>query len=210
LGKVEFEVLHPDVGTFTPYLEEFFRIEASGWKGRAGTAALCNPHAHQCYCDYARSATQLGTLRLFFLKIDGKAIAGRIAVEHGKRLWELKIAYDEAYSKCMPGIILTHETLRYAVERGLEAYEFLGQAEAWERHWPCEEDEYVSMRVYPFTLIGQLSLAQDVYQLALREGGKVVQGHLNRVRAKALTGIGALSSVLPGARSGTGGHSPSS
>jgi CelD/BcsL family acetyltransferase involved in cellulose biosynthesis len=210
LGKVEFEVIHPDVGTLTPLLEEFFRMEASGWKGRRGTAALSNPHVHRCYCDYATSAAELGTLRLFFLKLNGKTIAGRIAVEHGKRLWELKIAYDEAYSKCMPGIILTHETLRYAIERGLEAHEFLGEAEAWERHWPCEEDEYVSMRVYPFSLTGQLSLAQDVYQLALREVPRAMQNHLNRVREKALSGISALPSFLPGARSGTGGHNPSS
>ncbi len=98
LGKLEFDVIHPDVDALTPLLEEFFRMEASGWKGRMGTAALLNPHAHQCYCDYATSAAELGTLRLFLLKLNGKTIAGRIAVEHGKRLWELKIAYDETYS----------------------------------------------------------------------------------------------------------------
>jgi CelD/BcsL family acetyltransferase involved in cellulose biosynthesis len=201
LGKVEFSVVHPEADTLTPLLEEFFRLEASGWKGRTGTAALSNPHVHRCYCDYAHSAAQLGMLRLFFLKIDGKTIAGRIAVEHGQRLWELKIAYDEAYSKCMPGILLTHETLRYAVERGLQAHEFLGQAEAWERHWPCEEDEYVSMRVYPFSLTGQLSLAKDVYQLALRQVPKVVQERLDSVSGKVLSGIGALPSFLPGPRS---------
>jgi CelD/BcsL family acetyltransferase involved in cellulose biosynthesis len=210
LGKVEFDAIHPDVDTLEPLLEDFFRIEASGWKGRAGTAALLHPRVHQCYCDYARSAAQLGTLRLFFLKIDGKPIAGRIAVEHGKRLWELKIAYDEAYGKCMPGIILTHETLRYAVERGLEAHEFLGQAEAWERHWPCEEDEYVSMRVYPFSLTGQLSLVQDVCQLALREAPKLAQDRLNRVKAKALSGIGELPSFLPWLRSRDGRQNLSS
>jgi CelD/BcsL family acetyltransferase involved in cellulose biosynthesis len=132
-----------------------------------------------------------------------------MGVEHGSRIWDLRLGYDEAFSRCAPGVLLTHETLRYAVERGLEAHEFLGQAEAWERHWPCEEDEYVSMRVYPLSLIGQLSLAQDVYQLALREIPKVVQGHLNRVRETALRGISALPSFLPGARSGTGGHNPS-
>ncbi len=209
LGKVEFDVVHPDVDALTPLLEEFFRIEASGWKGRAGTAALLHPRVHRFYCDYARSTARQGMLRFFFLKIDGKTAAARMALEYGKRLWDLKIAYDEAYRECVPGILLTHETLRYSLERGLEAQEFLGQAEAWERHWPCEEDEYVSMRVYPFSLTGQLSLTQDAFQLALREVPKVAQDYMDRVRAKALSGISALLSFLPVTRSGTGGHNPS-
>jgi CelD/BcsL family acetyltransferase involved in cellulose biosynthesis len=210
LGKVEFGVVQPEVGTLTPHLQELFRVEASGWKGRAGSAILYQPSILRFYTEYAQSAAETGSLRLFFLRVGGKTVAARMGVEHSNRLWDLRLGYDEAFSRCAPGVLLTHETLRYAVERGLEAHEFLGQAEAWERHWPCEEDEYVSMRVYPFSLTGQLSLAQDVYQLALREGGKVVQGHLNRVRENALSGISALSSVLPGARSGTGGHNPSS
>ncbi len=210
LGKVEFEVVQPEVSTLTPHLEELFRVEASGWKGRQGSAILYQPPILRFYTEYAQSAAGTGSLRLFFLRVGGKTVAARMGVEHSNRLWVLILGYDEAFSRCAPGVLLTHETLRYAVERGLEAHEFLGQAEAWERHWPCEEDEYVSMRVYPLSVIGQLSLAQDVYQLALREGGKVVQGHLNRVREKGLSGIGALSSVLPGARSGTGGHNSSS
>jgi CelD/BcsL family acetyltransferase involved in cellulose biosynthesis len=203
---VEFDVVHPDVDTLTPLLEDFFRIEASGWKGRAGTAALLHPRVHRFYCDYARSAARQGMLRFFFLKIDGKTVAARMALEYGKRLWDLKIAYDEAYRECVPGILLTHETLRYSLERGLEAQEFLGQAEAWERHWPCEEDEYVSMRVYPFSLTGQLSLAQDVYQLALREVPNAAQEHLRGMRRKASSGIGAFASfpLGPGSRAGRG------
>jgi CelD/BcsL family acetyltransferase involved in cellulose biosynthesis len=210
LGKVEFSVVQPEAGTLTPHLQELYQVEASGWKGREGSAILYQPHILRFYTEYAQSAAEAGSLRLFFLRVEGKTIAARMGVEHGNRLWDLRLGFDEAFGRCAPGVLLTHETLRYAVERGLEAHEFLGQAEAWERHWPCEEDEYISMRVYPFSLTGQLSLAQDVYQLALREVPKVAQDHLNRVREKALSGISALPSILPGARSGTGGHNPSS
>src|SRR5918993_318041 len=189
LGEVAFEAVHPDAGTFAQPMEDLLRIEASGWKGQSRLAILSQPHVRKFYESYARSAAEQGMLRFFFLRVDGKIIAGRMAVEHSRRLWDLRMGYDEAFSRCAPGVLLTHETLRYAVERGLEAHEFLGQAEAWERHWPCKEDEYVSMRVYPFSLSGQLSLAQDVYQLALREVPKAMQDRLNRVREKALSAI---------------------
>jgi len=197
LGKVEFEAVTPEVDQIALCLDDLFRLEASGWKGRAGTDALSNPHVHRFYCEYARSAAQVGILRFFFMKIDGKTIAARMAVEHGNRLWELRIAYDEACGSCMPGILLTHETLRYAVERGLDAHEFLGQAEAWERHWPTQEDEYISMRIYPLAPAGQLSLMRDVGQIVLKNGPRLVQEHLNSATQKVLhSSASAYSSLI--------------
>ncbi len=186
LGEVEFEVVEPEAGTLTRHLEEFYRVEASGWKRREGSAILCQPHTLRFYTDYARSAAEAGMLRLFFLRIGGKTIAARMAVEHSNRLWDLRLGFDETFRRCAPGVLLTHETLRYAVEGGLDAYEFLGRAEAWERHWPCEEEQYASMRVYPLSLEGQLSLVQDGFRLISIKTSSVIQAHLNRATAKAM------------------------
>lgn len=38
LGEVRFEVVIADEGNVNRYLEEFYRVEASGWKARSGTA----------------------------------------------------------------------------------------------------------------------------------------------------------------------------
>ncbi len=196
IGKVECEIVRPDRETLLPHLQELFRIEASGWKGRSGSAILTSPSNLRFVNHYAASAAELGTLRLFFLRIGGAVVAARMAVEHGKRLWDMRVAYDEAWSRCAPGVLLTHETLRYAVDCGLEAYEFLGRAEAWERHWPCEEDRYVSMRVYPASARGQISLLQDGGRLATRKTARLVKQYLNRIRTKA--GIQPGGKRLPG------------
>ncbi len=65
---------------------------------------------------------------MFFLRIGDATVVARLAVEYSGRLWELKIAYDERFAKCSPGILLTHKTLRYACERGLTGHKFLGTA----------------------------------------------------------------------------------
>lgn len=186
LGEVEFEIIPSEVSTLDQHLEELFRLEASGWKGREGSAILCHPHIHRFYTEYARSAAEAGMLRLFFLRIGGKTVAARLAVEHSKRLWDLRMGYDESFSRCAPGVLLTHETLRYAVDQGLEAYEFLGRAEAWERHWPCEEEEYASTRVYPFSLQGQLALVQDGCRLISVKTAEVAKSYLKRANAKVM------------------------
>jgi CelD/BcsL family acetyltransferase involved in cellulose biosynthesis len=186
LGEVAFEAVHPDAGTFGQPMEDLLRIEASGWKGQSRSAILSQPHVRNFYESYARSAAEQGMLRFFFLRIDGKIIAGRMAVEHSRRLWDLRMGYDETWCRCAPGVLLTHETLRYAVERGLEAYEFLGCAEAWERHWPCEEDHYVSLRAYPYSLKGQFSFAQDGCRVVSRKAASAVQAGFQQVMRKTV------------------------
>ncbi len=203
LGKVEFEVVHPDPDTLLPHLQELFRIEASGWKGESGSAILASPLNFRFISHYARSAAEIGILRLFFLRIDGRTVAARMAVEHGKRLWDLRVAYDETYSRCAPGVLLTQETLRYAVASGLEAYEFLGRAEAWERHWPVEEDQYVSIRVYPASAKGQISLLQDGGRLASRKTARLLKEYLSRVRSS-----GRARSGQPDGAAGTPSDAP--
>jgi CelD/BcsL family acetyltransferase involved in cellulose biosynthesis len=89
-----------------------------------------------------------------------------MAVIHSNRIWEIKIGYDERYAKCSPGILLTHETLRYTFEKGYSGYEFLGQEEAWERMWANKRESYVSMHVYPYTSSGVGMLIVDVASFA--------------------------------------------
>jgi CelD/BcsL family acetyltransferase involved in cellulose biosynthesis len=191
LGEVAFEAVHADASSLGPCMTKLLRIEASGWKGQNRSAMMSMPHVRNFYETYARSAAEQGILRFFFLTIGGQVVAGRMAVEHGGRLWDLRMGYDESWSRCAPGVLLTQETLRYAVERGLEAYEFLGRAEAWERHWPCEEDHYVSLRAYPHSFMGQLGFAQDGYRLVSQRTAAMVEAGYNHLMRKAM--------ILPGA-----------
>jgi CelD/BcsL family acetyltransferase involved in cellulose biosynthesis len=175
VGQVEFQVVHPDKDTLIPHLMEVFRVEASGWKGRNGSAILLNPSMERFYNHYARMATEFGMLRLFYLRVGGKIAAVRMAVEHGNRLWDLKIGYDETFSQCSPGILLTHETLRYACDQGLAAHEFLGWPAPWEKIWTNQAHEYLSPRVYPFSLNGSFCVLQDVGRFTLRKADRIIR-----------------------------------
>jgi CelD/BcsL family acetyltransferase involved in cellulose biosynthesis len=163
------------VNTLSPFLEELFLLEAAGWKGRSGTAILSSNVKAQFYRQYARTAAEEGILRMFRLKIGGKTAAARMAVVHGGRMWGLRIAYDEALSECAPGILLAHEMMRHAVGEGLDAFEFLGRAEDWERLWPCQEHHYRSVKVYPCSVSGGLSVLQDGCRSAARRMSYIIQ-----------------------------------
>lgn len=90
----------------TAALLDFLALEASGWKGRAGTAAKGN-NAVRCFVVEAVSALAAeGKASVSRLALDGRAIATIVTLRSGDEAWCWKIAYDEAYSRASPGVQL--------------------------------------------------------------------------------------------------------
>jgi CelD/BcsL family acetyltransferase involved in cellulose biosynthesis len=161
-GAVEFSCHCPGEAEAAPLLREAFRVEAAGWKGRNGTAILVRKGSEDFFTRYFTALARLGKLRLYFLRIAGETAAMRCAVEHANRLWDLKIGYDERFHDCSPGILLTHWTLQNCCERGLEAFEFMGEYEPWEDIWDPLKRNYASVTLHPLSVMGVASLAQEV------------------------------------------------
>ena len=136
-------------------------LEAAGWKGRTGSALLSDPHRRQFYEKYATIASEKGILRLSFMRIGGEVAATQIAVESGGRFWLLKVGYDEKFARCSPGHLLMVQTLRYAAERGLRTFEFLGSAEPWTQVWTTDVRPCVSVWAYPNNFRGLAAFLWD-------------------------------------------------
>lgn len=173
LGHVAFEASAPVEAEVQAPLEAFFAVEGTGWKRRNGTALSQDPQARAMFEAYARRAARQGLLRLFFLRLDGRVVAGQLHVQFGGRLWALKIGFDETLAKHAPGALLTHEVLRYGCDNGLQAFEHLGGAEEWQRRWPTEEQRYTTVRLYPLSASGGAALTADTLDFVRRRAGKL-------------------------------------
>ena len=173
-GEVRFEIVSPGPDMLDRYLEETYQVEAAGWKGRKGTAILIDERMKRFFQVYSEAICNLGTLRLCFLRINDKPAAVLFAVEQYNRFWVLKIGYDESFSRCSPGILLMHETIRYAFENGLESYEFLGSDAPWIRMWTQQKHPYVTARIYPYSIRGQAALGLDIAHMVLRKAARMV------------------------------------
>lgn len=114
-GAVTHETLSSprDIDAWT---EEFLAMEASGWKGAQGTALASSGEGRKFFEGAVRHAFAAGSLDFHRLAVDGKPIA-MIAnfIENGAG-FSFKIAYDEAYARFSPGVLLEIELMR-ALER---------------------------------------------------------------------------------------------
>lgn len=116
-------------------LEAFFRMEASGWKGRAGTAILDDPRTVRLFGDFARAAAASGLLRLRLLELDGNVIAGDLACVFEGTEFPLKTGYDERFARLSPGLVLRAGALREAITEGVSRYDFLGGPDPYKLRW---------------------------------------------------------------------------
>ena len=168
VGRAEVAMLQPAVAEVDEALDAFVKVEAAGWKGRRGSALALRPDLGRFFRDYCRRAAAGNELRVSILTFGSVVAAVEIGVEAHRRLWGLKIAYDERLGSYGPALQLVHASIRAAVERGLEAYEFLGAAEPWQQRWKPQHREYRLMAVYPYTARAVLGLGADLCRFLLR------------------------------------------
>jgi len=88
-------------------LSEFLTLEARGWKGRAGTAIACDPAIGRFVGSAITTLAGAGMARIDRLLLDGRTLAAAITLQHGAAAWFWKIAFDETYARCSPGVQLT-------------------------------------------------------------------------------------------------------
>ena len=135
-GEVRYAILDgKDAAKLDEGLADFFTIEASGWKGRGGTAIAQRPELVGFYTQIARDAAKRAALALGFLEHGGKRIAAHLSVIHGGKHYLLKLGYDEALHEYSPGQQLTSDAIRDACDRGLSEFDFLGPDMGWKRDW---------------------------------------------------------------------------
>jgi CelD/BcsL family acetyltransferase involved in cellulose biosynthesis len=194
VGEVSYQSLAPIPAELPPLLEEALRVEAAGWKGRGRTALAHDPVLGEVFRRYLAAAAADGTLRMFFMRVDGRAVATYLTVQTGRRLWGMKMGYDEAFARCSPGALMQLHTIRYAAQQGLESFELLGD-EPWMARWTDTVRPCVGLRVYPIAG-GARGILDDVRRAArLRLGPR---GRVPRGAPRATTSGSALESSVRG------------
>jgi len=116
-GAVEYRSLNGS-GEVARWVDDFLEVEASGWKGQAGTAMKLDPRTREFFRSIAEGAARRGRLQMHSLVLDGKPIAVQCDFVAGEGAFSYKVAYDERHASCSPGVLLEVENIRRAHRNG--------------------------------------------------------------------------------------------
>ncbi|MCC6890931.1 MAG: GNAT family N-acetyltransferase [Hyphomicrobiales bacterium] len=101
-------------------LADFMALEASGWKGRAGTAAASSIGVRRFVEQAVAALAAEGKAQVARLAVGGRTIAATVLLRSGDTAWCWKIAYDEAFARASPGVqVLLDVTENLLADRSL-------------------------------------------------------------------------------------------
>ncbi len=116
-GRVEPVRLARD-GDIAAWTEAFIALEASGWKGRAGSAVACRPEERRFVTEAFAEGFRRGRLVITGLDLDGRPLARHCMFIGADGAFTFKIAYDEAHEKCSPGLLGEVDNVRQFMDEG--------------------------------------------------------------------------------------------
>jgi CelD/BcsL family acetyltransferase involved in cellulose biosynthesis len=111
-GPVAFEVARKS-DEIRPALETFLQLEASGWKGRRGTALV----QHEGDATFIRRAVpalaETAQCEIVTLRAGTTPVAAGIVLRHQDRAFFFKLGIDEHFARYSPGVQLTLDLTRH-------------------------------------------------------------------------------------------------
>jgi hypothetical protein len=176
-------------------LEDFLVLEASGWKGMAGSAAANDPAVRRFVETAVTSLAAQGQARIDRMQLGERAIAASITLTSGDTGWFWKIAYNEGVARFSPGVQLVHEiTPALASQPGPARVDSCATADhpmidhMWHGRLALA-DRLVALKrtALPFNLICRL----ETLRRAALATAKTVRNRLKGRPAKVVSGAGA-------------------
>jgi hypothetical protein len=167
-GNVTVE-FRQDAGANDDLFGEFLALEASGWKGRAGTSILSDSRAVAFYAKLALNFLEEERWEWQAIRVDGRLVAAGMGVRCGEALMLPKFAFDEDFAECRPGSLLTKEIIENAFSRpDVSELNPMSRLD-WGCHWRMSRDEYTDVylvRRSPLPMLIQLPAvtAKSLYQ----------------------------------------------
>ncbi len=118
LGVIEFATLSAD-GQVAAWTGDFLALEASGWKGREGSALGSCPSTMTFFTEIVDGAYAAGKLDILKLTLDGRPLAMLINLKTPPGSFAFKIAFDETYARFSPGVLIKMESMKMLNNRDI-------------------------------------------------------------------------------------------
>lgn len=100
------------------WIAAFLELEAEGWKGREGGAMALDKAEREFFSAVISGAFARGRIEMLALRVDGQPVAMKINLLSAPGAFAWKIAFDESYARCSPGLLLEVENIRRLHRQG--------------------------------------------------------------------------------------------
>jgi len=149
------------------------------WDPRGGSESFATPALLAFYDEVSRLALARGWLRLYVLRLDGRAVAALHGYAYGGAFLFYQAGFDPDFAKQSVGLVTMGLAIKSAIEEGLNEYDLLHGDESYKFQWAPKSRELARIQAFPGSLGGRLGRRAMGASRALRQRARGLLG--NRV-----------------------------
>ena len=129
-GDLQVRELQMGETNLQAWLDAFVELELKGWKGKEQTALGSNVNSRLFFEEMAHEAHRRGQLAMLSMTLDDRPVAMVCDFIAAPGAFAFKSAYDEAYARFAPGVLLELENIRRAHARKAHGLHWLDSCSA--------------------------------------------------------------------------------
>lgn len=147
--------LHDEPAEFDAALQSLFDNHESRWRAKGQGGVFRNPRRREFYRMLTRRLHDQGTLRFFYLKLDGRIVAQEYCFAHGRTVYLLQEGFDFALAASNVGNALRSHVFEHLIVQRYAVYDFLGGTSRHKRNWSDTEPADLTFRIARRSLRGR-------------------------------------------------------
>jgi CelD/BcsL family acetyltransferase involved in cellulose biosynthesis len=169
-----------------PALARLLQLHEARWSSRGGSMAFSSTGLASFHEELTRRALAHGWLRLFELRLDGRAAASLYGFRYRETFSFYQSGFDPAYAKDSVGLVTMGLAIKSAIEEGVAEYDLLHGDEAYKFQWAHQTRELARLELYPPQWRGLLcQQAVALGRMARRTARRVLRPDRPRHRGPA-------------------------
>ena len=147
-GVVEFDMVEKEDQRHDA-LQAFLALHAVAWQERGGSQAMQTARELAFHDSFSRIALERDWLRLFLLRVNGRAVGGLYGFRRGPRFYFYQSGFDPAWRKHSVGLVTMGLAIKHALAEGADEYDLLHGTEAYKFRWAKETRDLSRVHVFP-------------------------------------------------------------
>ncbi len=154
-------------------INELFRLHSDRFESKSRKSIFVAEKRQGFHQQIAREFNARDILRLFRLKINGKAVALLYCYEYGNQLFYFQAGMDPAWESYSPGLVLMAKVIQYAHDKGLVLFDFMRGDESYKFKWTQQVRNMVVIDL-PVTAAGKTAIRVRELGLTMKNAVKTL------------------------------------
>lgn len=133
--------LHQSPAEMPLALQALFENHASRWRAKSQQGVFVDPKKRRFYELLSEALLRNGSLRFFYLKLDGRIVAQEYCFEHDGVVMLLQEGFDVAHAASNVGNVLRSHVFEHLIRSGTRVYDFLAGESRHKRSWSDSSED---------------------------------------------------------------------